>query len=601
MHMRLQSVLLVATAVFWTTIEGYRNGQVSVACESMVPRHNVLASEHTSPYTITADKSKFSPEDQITVNITASAPAATFFQGFLIEARDARNLDSAAVGSFTLVNSAISQLLTCGTIKGSAVSHTNDAELPEIQVIWNAPKDSPPSIQFLATVVQHFNTFWVKIPGPVALQNGVTPVPTQPTTSSTRPETTTPPILPNSVSSEGCGSSKSCLWDPAGCNPATDYNCFFLSFAAEGQGQGQGVVFELSGPAEGYVSFALSLDKWMGNDDVYLCVREGERVLIDAAYVAGRTRPEVSETKLSDKAWRLADGVIQCRFRREVHIPQDPRRFNLDQSYYLFLAHGRAEFGLMGRHDRQPLISTNMKVIAGTPENMSGSRSLLLLKFHGAFMLIAWMTAASTGIIIARYFKPSWPDRTIFGQKVWFQVHRALMTLAVLLTSIGFILPFIYRGKWSNRAGVHPYLGCTVMALAVIQPIMAMFRPHPDSPRRYIFNWMHRGAGTSAVIIAVAAMFLGVGQQTLLLPKVLSTVGLVGFVVWGTVAWLVLELHKRGLFKIGKHSPGDDDVILSGSSPSNCQGPMFKYMVLAVFITGNVVFLIVLLHSINSV
>ncbi|KAG5847386.1 putative ferric-chelate reductase 1 [Anguilla anguilla] len=595
MDLRLWSLLLAA--VCGVTVEGFKNGKVTAACDSMVPLHDQHSPsvQPSSPYMVTVDKRKFSPGDKIKVSILPSGSGAKYFEGFLLEARDAGHLDGPAVGSFDLVDLTISQLLNCGNIQGSAVSHTSKTKKTEVQVIWNAPKDSPPSVQFLATVVQHYSTFWVKIPAPVVSQNGVTPLPTRPTMTV---ETTTPSVLPKPFSSEGCGSKKSCLRGPVGCHPETDPDCFFLSFAPVGHS----VVFELSGPAEGYVAFALSLDKWMGNDDVYQCVRNGDRVDIEAAYVKGRTHPEgASGSGISDAAWRLADGIIQCRFRREVRIPQDHRRFDLDKSYYLFLANGRAEYGKVHRHDRQPLISTYKKVITGSPENMNGSRSPLMMKFHGALMLVAWMTAATTGIIIARYFKPSWPDRTIFGQKVWFQVHRVMMILVVLLTGTGFILPFIYRGGWSSRAGAHPYLGCTVMTLAVLQPFMAIFRPPPDSARRYIFNWMHMGAGTSAVIIAVAAMFLGVGQQALLLPTVVSNVALVGFAVWFAVAFLVLELQKQGLLKRETQSTGDDDPILFETSQADYKDSMVKNVVLAVFIIGNVGFVIALLCSINSV
>lgn len=71
-------------------------------------------------------------------------------------------------------------------------------------------------------------------------------------------------------SAEECGTSKSCLRDPVNCDPKTDLSCNFLSFrTAE-----QGVQFELSGPADGYVSFALSFDKWMvsGNRCFGLCI-----------------------------------------------------------------------------------------------------------------------------------------------------------------------------------------------------------------------------------------------------------------------------------------------------------------------------------------
>lgn len=68
-------------------------------------------------------------------------------------------------------------------------------------------------------------------------------------------------LLPPQFSSAGCGLSKSCLRDPVGCHPESDPACFFLSFVTDQQGGS--VTFELSGPAEGYLAFALSLDKWM--------------------------------------------------------------------------------------------------------------------------------------------------------------------------------------------------------------------------------------------------------------------------------------------------------------------------------------------------
>lgn len=37
-------------------------------------------------------------------------------------------------------------------------------------------------------------------------------------------------------------------------------------------------------------------------------------------------------------------------------------------------------------------------------------------------MLIAWMLAECTGNVMAAFFKPDWPEQTLFGQKIWFQV-----------------------------------------------------------------------------------------------------------------------------------------------------------------------------------
>ncbi|XP_017576664.2 putative ferric-chelate reductase 1 isoform X2 [Pygocentrus nattereri] len=575
-----------------TSVTGYKNGKVEQSCDSMVPKHGGQANTTASPYTLSVDSTAFKPGDHIRVTLSGRQQ----FEGFLIEARDAEDPEGPAVGSFTLTKPEISQLLTCHSIQGSAVSHTSAAKQTEVDVMWNAPADAPPTVRFLTTVVAHYNRFWVKLPSPVISQSGVTPHPVQ-STNSISAATETTAVLPQPFSSEGCGQWKSCLLDPAHCNPATDTHCFFLSYHTEGQS----VQFELSGPTQGYISFALSEDEWMGNDDVYLCVNDGGRVTVNAAYSAGRTYPEMADKAvLSDVGWRVADGMIQCRFRRATIIPQDPQRFSLDHSYYLFIAHGSAQHGEIHKHKRQPLISAQRQAITGPAEIVTGSRSPLIMKWHGALMLIAWMVAGSTGTFIAGFFKPDWPEKTLFGQRIWFQVHRAVMMLTVMLTFVGFTLPFTYRRHWSRGASAHAFLGCIVMALAVIQPIMAALRPAPDSSRRRIFNWLHWGAGGAAEIFAVVAMFVGMRQQSLLLPFPWTTGVLSGFVIWVALSKLILLVHRRGLCERGSNCP-DEHAILSNPEMSRNLDTRFKVLILAVFLTGSLLFCIALLCSISAI
>ncbi|KAL7887358.1 hypothetical protein AOLI_G00050790 [Acnodon oligacanthus] len=605
--------LLVLLSLCLKTVLCFSNGKVQQACDNMVPMHGHHSSPEPPPYNITVDKSKFSPLEQIKVTLSAvPSDNKAHFKGFLIEARNARNPSAGPVGSFTLLDPEISQLLHCGDREGAAVSHTSEVSKTKVQVIWTAPQDPPSSIQFQVTVVQKWKLYWVRIQGPVVSLNGAPPLPPLPTAGQSAAKTTMAAgTLSDTFTSDECGIKKSCLRDPAGCNPQKDALCYFLSFRTEDAS----VVFELSGPAPGYISFALSTNKWMEEDDVYLCIKEDDRVDISAAYVQGRTHPVIaSENVLRDTAWRLEDGVIQCRFRRNISIPATHQnRSDLDKAHYLFMAHGRAEGGRTHRHDQQPLISTNPVLITGVPEDLTGSRSPLLIKFHAVFMLIAWMTTVSTGVIIARYFKPDWAETSLCGQRVWFQFHRALMLVTVLLTCIGFILPFIYRGGWSKRAGSHPYLGCTVMALALIQPIMALFRPAPDSSRRYIFNWLHLGTGTIAQVIAVVAICLGIHQQALLLPAPWSTGVLAGYVVWFVLADLVLEMHRRGLFSIGQlfksfeiHTENiqtedkEEILFVPSENESFIKGHCFKKIVLAVYLCGNLGFLIILLAAIGA-
>ncbi|GAB0192934.1 ferric-chelate reductase 1 [Grus japonensis] len=97
----------------------------------------------------------------------------------------------------------------------------------------------------------------------------------------------------------------------------------------------------MSGPSEGYLAFALSHDQWMGGDDAYLCINEDHSVHVSTAYLKGRSPPVLdSENSLEDVSWRLVDGVLQCSFRRSIRLPAYKGRFNLDASYYIFLADG---------------------------------------------------------------------------------------------------------------------------------------------------------------------------------------------------------------------------------------------------------------------
>lgn len=136
-------LLLVLLTGCVNPVIGYSDGKVSIACGDMVPQHGYDPSPEPPPYTITVDKSTFSPGDNITgrllnfsftgcysdpspplisffpyssstVSLQVAPSHPMFFKGFLIEARDAGKLDFPAVGSFFLTDPHQSQLLQCG-------------------------------------------------------------------------------------------------------------------------------------------------------------------------------------------------------------------------------------------------------------------------------------------------------------------------------------------------------------------------------------------------------------------------------------------------------------------------------------------------------
>ncbi|NWI74945.1 FRRS1 reductase, partial [Dryoscopus gambensis] len=329
----------VAVGMFvclYVSVGGYPSGKVREACTSMVPCHG--SSPHLSPeHIITVNGTEFKPGDSIEVHL--SGPD---FEGFFIQARDAEQLDSPAVGSFVLADRRRSQLLTCGRTKNSAVSHTSKAKKKDIKVYWIAPGDAPKHVQFLATVVKKYRIFWVKIPGPIVSQTDVlSPTPPLHTTSEAMATSYPVSYISKAFSASSCGSMKFCIRNPSNCDPGSA-SCFFLSF----QQEESSVFIEMSGPSEGYLAFALSHDQWMGGDDAYLCVNEDHRVHVSTAHLTERSYPLLDlENVLEDVSWRLADGILQCSFRRSIRFPAYKGRFNLDTSYYIFLADGEASGG----------------------------------------------------------------------------------------------------------------------------------------------------------------------------------------------------------------------------------------------------------------
>ena len=84
------------------------------------------------------------------------------------------------------------------------------------------------------------------------------------------------------------------------------------------------------------------------------------------------------------------------------------------------------------------------------------------------------------------------------------------MSLAWVLTLVAVVLIFVEIRGWSSvptDRNPHALIGIIVFILAFIQPIMAYFRPHPGTPKRFIFNWAHWLVGNSAHILASELLF----------------------------------------------------------------------------------------------
>ena len=87
---------------------------------------------------------------------------------------------------------------------------------------------------------------------------------------------------------------------------------------------------------------------------------------------------------------------------------------------------------------------------------------------------------------------------------------RLLMSSTVIFSLMGLLFVAIQKSGFDPIAlgGAHPVVGLVTLLLAVTNPIMALFRPHPGTPHRPIFNWAHWAVGNSAHLLAVVTIYL---------------------------------------------------------------------------------------------
>ncbi|XP_043941542.1 putative ferric-chelate reductase 1 [Protopterus annectens] len=572
----LSGYLLFCILTVVGNVSGYPNGQVSSSCISMQPSHGVNAQTSTPPYSIIVQKTNYSAGDNITVTIQGNNIQT--FKGFLVRTRTASN--DAPIGTFISTDSS-AQAISCSSLLDGAASHTSNLAKQKVEVQWLAPQSSE-DVQFKVTVVQSRNIFWSSILGPTlksTRQGGSPNIST--TTSSGSLQTQSKPSAADLISRDGCSTSKFCFTSPSGCDPLSDSSCYFMSSAAVDT---DGLRIEISGPSTGYMAVGFSDDQKMGSDDIYTCLHDNGRIIIQHSYSTGRSPPTVLTLNNVDNiTTSFNNGVIKCSFITRNQISTQQRAFT--DMYYIFLAQGPVESGNIRIHSQIPFITASKVNITGFQESSSNSNGRpSAIKAHGALMLISWMTTASIGMLIARYFKEA-AKELVGGKAIWFQAHLSLMVLTVITTAIAFIVAFAEVQGWSYNRGAHPVLGCIVMALAVIQPFVAIFRPAPQSKRRPIFYWFHALNAQVIKVLAVATIFLGLqlidSSSNMWLAKVMG-----GFVGWEVLMFILL----------------DTDVICKKKEIYQEPEKTIKneILLLIIYVCGNLAFLIALLVGIGQ-
>lgn len=141
-----------------------------------------------------------------------------------------------------------------------------------------------------------------------------------------------------------------------------------------------------------------------------------------------------------------------------------------------------------------------------------------LVNIHGTVMILAWMGFGCPGILFAHYGRVLrfGNKRQLLGKSIWFQIHRFYLTVSSVFILMGFFFISVNGyGQWmtsndvvSKHIVAHSIIGTIVVCCVFLQILLALYRCHPNSHFRFLFNWSHRIVGGFAFFLALTNIFI---------------------------------------------------------------------------------------------
>ncbi|KAJ9583131.1 hypothetical protein L9F63_022523, partial [Diploptera punctata] len=532
----------------------YSSGGPESTCSSLVPGHKATAQTSAPPFEVIPSKQTVAPGARITLMIRS--PIGAQFKGLMLQARNGEGSDS-ALGHFTSFPTD-TKAVKCpgGNLNApNTATHENANLKTSLQFEWEAPDYYEGPIVFYATIVQNYSTFWTSVKSDIVQ---VTKHAADNSSQSTGISTTRKPILTTTVTNppyvapgdrrasisvdtfyNGCGTEKTCFGDKEGCVESRDCNAVVSCLV-----KAEVYEFEMKTNKPGYVAVGLSRDAKMMRYSVVECVRSPSNPTNVQPFMSWNTGYKNKRSLVQDgitlKNSSYVNGVIYCKFVRDPVTTVEGETFDLiNDKYHLLIAAG-ANVGdnNLNYHDvreasQEKRSLADVGIIAGASE--------LFVKLHGAFMIAAWIGTAGVGILLARYYKQTWVGSQLCGKDQWFAWHRMFMLLTWALTIAAFVLIFLELQAWSEADNPHAILGCVTTGLAFLQPIGAALRPHPDSRRRPIFNWLHWLVGNIAHILGIVTIFFATKLNRAKLPEWMDWI-LVAYVAFHVAVHLILSI-----------------------------------------------------------
>lgn len=344
-----------------------------------------------------------------------------------------------------------------------------------------------------------------------------------------------------------CGSSRSCYVSLKTCDRDPKTCNFVLSWDYDGVT----INYELIALSNTWTGVLFTEDKKLGNDNIVVCMKDANSDTVSIVHYYKNTS-DSDLVKLIDPDNNLVkkqglyspEGYIYCKFSRPK-FSHNSMITDLNKPHFIYVERG-SPGELINEKITSNFQSSESQINFATNIHVpSTSNRTWLVKIHAILGIIAWIFLGSIGILLARYYKPLWPNQIVYSFRVWFSFHRPIMMFVTLLTLLSFIFALIELDwGWSVDGNelIHAILGLIVIICSLLNPILGFFRPKPDSCARCLFFWFHWIIGTVAYCLAVPCIFIGMDLKKSDIPNWCAWL-LFSWVIFHILVELILEIH----------------------------------------------------------